>query len=184
MGELSADDVIALLGLEPHHTCGFVTATFHSGDVLPAAALPARYGDAARRDRSLGTVLYFMVTADAHIVVHSIRSDQVYHHYLGAPLEVLLLYPDGRGETRVCGPDLAAGHRPQLFVPAGTVHVSRVLGGSGYALLGTSEWIEVDPSDVTTPDPASLAAAWPAMATEIERFVAGAPVTRPLARRG
>jgi predicted cupin superfamily sugar epimerase len=36
----------------------------------------------------------------------------MYHHYLGDPLEVLLLYSDGRGAIALVGPDWAAGMRP------------------------------------------------------------------------
>lgn len=177
----TAREVIDLLGLAPHHTCGFVAASFASRDTIPADAVPARFGGGARRDRALGGTLYFLVSEEAHVVCHAIRSDQVYHHYLGAALEVLLLHPDGRGEVRVCGGDLAAGERPQLVIPADTVHVSRVKGGTGYALLGTSEWIEVDPADVWTPAPGELAARWPSMAAEIAAFTGtGEPIARPM----
>lgn len=146
--------------------------------MIPESALPAGFSGA----RPLGAVMYFLVTAEAHIVMHSIRSDQVYHHYMGDPLEVLLLHPDGRGEVRTVGTDLAAGMRPQLFIPGGTVHVSRVRPARGYALLGTSEWIGVDPADVLTPTVAELTARYPAMRGEIESFAAGAiGVERPLA---
>jgi predicted cupin superfamily sugar epimerase len=70
--------------------------------------------------RPFGSVLYFMVTPEARIRLHRIRSDQMYHHYLGDPLEVLLLYPDGSGAVQMVGSDLAAGARPQLFIPGGT----------------------------------------------------------------
>jgi hypothetical protein len=33
------------------------------------------------------------------IRLHRIRSGQMYHHYLGDPLEVLLLYPGGIGAS-------------------------------------------------------------------------------------
>lgn len=42
-------------------------------------------------DRPIGSVLYFMVTAESQVRLHRIRSDQMYHYYLGDPLEVLLL---------------------------------------------------------------------------------------------
>ncbi|MEJ8572445.1 cupin domain-containing protein [Microbaculum marinum] len=178
-GELSAEEVIALLGLQPHHTCGFVAQTYVSPHMLPESALP----DGFRGARSAGAVMYFMVTGDAHIVMHAIRSDQVYHHYLGRPLEVLLLYPDGRGEVRLMGGDLASGQRPQLFIPGGTVHMSRVSGGEGYALLGTSEWIGVDPADVVTPALEDLVGTYPAHSEEIRAFSRGtAPLARPLVR--
>jgi len=102
-----------MLGLAPHPTCGFVAETYRSPLRIPAGALP----DAYEGDRPYGSALYFMVTPDAQIVMHRIRSDQLYHHYLGDPLEVLMLYPDGTGAVTVVGPDLAAGERPQLFLP-------------------------------------------------------------------
>jgi predicted cupin superfamily sugar epimerase len=99
-----------------------------------------------------------------------IRCDQVYHHYLGDPLEVLLLRPDGSGEIAVVGPDLAAGMRPQLLVPAGTYHVSRVAGGGRFALLGTTEWPGVEAPDVQVGDVEALMAAYPALRDEIASF--------------
>jgi predicted cupin superfamily sugar epimerase len=94
----------------------------------------------------------------------------MYHHYLGEPLEVLLLYADGLHEVRIVGNDLAAGMRPQLFVPGGTFHAARVTAPSGYALLGTSVWLRAEPSDVELGDAALLTAAYPAAKTEIAAF--------------
>jgi uncharacterized protein len=94
------------------------------------------------------TALYFLVAPDAQIVMHRIRSDQLYHHYLGDPLEVLMLYPDGTGAVTTVGSDLAAGERPQLFVPGYTFHTSRLRSGTGYALLASTEWPGVEPPDV------------------------------------
>lgn len=168
MADLTAEQVIEALGLVPHHTCGLVAQTFVSPHMLPESALPPGFAG----DRSLGAVMYFMVSAEARTRLHAIRSDQVYHHYLGDPLEVLLLYPDGTGEVRIVGNDLQAGMRPQLFIPGGTVHLSRVRQGRGYALLGTSEWIGVDPGDVLTPSAGELAARYPAMAKELASFAA------------
>ena len=154
---LSAAQIKDLLGLEPHSTCGFVRESYRSQLTVPASALPPGYAGS----RPLGGVLYFLVTPDARIRLHRIRSDQMYHHYLGDPLEVLLLYPDGRSEMRVVGPDLAAGMRPQLLIPGGTFHAGRVAPGGGYALLGTSVWARAEPSDVEMGDAQALAAAYP-----------------------
>jgi predicted cupin superfamily sugar epimerase len=177
MSELTAQQVIEYLGLVPHHTCGFVAQTYVSPHMLPQSALPPGF----KGDRAAGAVMYFMVSEEAHIVMHSIRSDQVYHHYLGDPLEVLLLYRDGRGEVRTMGPDLAGGQRPQLFIPGGTVHMSRVQPHRGYALLGTSEWIGVDPSDVETPPTETLLQRYPDMAGEIRSFTSGKlQISRPI----
>jgi len=95
---------------------------------------------------SLRSALYFLVTPDAQIVLHRIRSDQLYHHYLGDPLEVLMLFPGGDGAIATVGSDLESGMRPQLLVPGGTFHTSRLAsGGAGYALLASTEWPGVQP---------------------------------------
>jgi uncharacterized protein len=164
--QLSAAQVMELLGLKPHPTCGFVAETYRSVRQIPASALPPDYAGS----RPLGGVLYFLITPQAPVRLHRIRSDQMYHHYLGDPLEVLLLYPGGQSEVRVVGSDLAAGMRPQLLIPGGTFHAGRVRSGSGYALLGTSVWARAEPADVEMGDPAKLTAAFPAARAEIAAF--------------
>jgi predicted cupin superfamily sugar epimerase len=114
---LTAERIIELLGLKPHPTCGFVTETYRAQQRIPDEALPTVYAGS----RPFASVLYFMVTADARIRPHRIRSDQMYHYYIGEPLEVLLLYPDGTGEIKVLGADLNGGMRPQLLIPGGTI---------------------------------------------------------------
>lgn len=166
---LTADEIKAALGLVPHPTCGFVAETYRSSLRIPAAALPPEYGG----DRPFGSVLYFLVTPDATMAMHRIRNDQMYQHYLGDPLEVLLLYADGRGEVRVVGSDITTGMRPQLFIPGGTFHVSRLLAGGAYALLGTTEWPGVEPLDVEVGDLEALSRAYPAMRDQIHAFAAG-----------
>jgi predicted cupin superfamily sugar epimerase len=164
---LTPAHIMDILGLTPHATCGFVAQSYQSQLEVPAGVLPACYTGGGR---TLGRVLYFLVTPQAPIRLHRIRSDQMYHHYVGGPLEVLLLYPDGRGEVRVVGPDLVAGMRPQLFIPGGTFHTSRLPPGSDYALLGTSVWLGVEPQDVEAGDPARLSAAYPDLAEGIAAF--------------
>ncbi len=163
----TAEEVKAMLGLEPHPTCGFVVETYRSTLKIPAAGLPEPY----EGDRPYGSALYFLVAPNAQIVMHRIRSDQLYHHYLGDPLEVLMLYPDGTGAVAVVGDDLAAGERPQLFVPGDTFHTSRLAsGGAGYALLASTEWPGVEPPDVERGDIEALAAAYPDFRDQISRF--------------
>jgi predicted cupin superfamily sugar epimerase len=161
-------EIMKLLDLHPHPTCGFTNEIYRSAAQVPQADLPAGYDG----PRTLGGFLYFLVTGEAHIRLHRIRSDQMYHHYFGDPLEVLLLYPDGSSEARVVGPDLAAGMRPQLLVPGGTFHAGRIRAGGVYALLGTSVWLRAEPADVEMGDAEVLTKKYPAARAEIEAFTA------------
>jgi predicted cupin superfamily sugar epimerase len=131
--------------------------TYRSGLEIPAGALSHDY----EGPRPYGSALYFLVTPDAQIVLHRIRSDQIYHHYLGDPLDVLMLYPGGTGAVATVGGDLGSGMRPQLFIPGGTFHVSRLAPKGRYALLASTEWPRVNPPDVEKGDVHRLADAYP-----------------------
>jgi predicted cupin superfamily sugar epimerase len=162
----TAEEIKGMLGLQPHPTCGFVAETYRSPLEIPAGALP----DVYEGDRPFGSALYFLVTPDAQIVMHRIRSDQQYHHYLGDPLEVLMLFPDGTGKVVTVGSDLAAGQRPQLFLPGGTFHTSRLDASASYALLASTEWPGVEPPDVEHGDIEALMKDFPDFREEIRAF--------------
>jgi hypothetical protein len=68
----------------------------------------------------------------------------MYHHYLGDPLEVLLLYEDGTGAIETVG-SLADGLSPELLIPGQTWHGSWLPGNRDYAMLATTEWPAVEP---------------------------------------
>jgi hypothetical protein len=164
----TADEIRSILGLEPHPTCGWTTLSYLNRHRIANEALPPGY----QGTHTLASALYFLVTPERQMKLHRLRSDQIYHHYLGDPLEVLLLLPDGSGALAVVGSDLAAGMRPQLLIPGGAWHVSRLKTGGSYALLGTTEWPGFDPSDLEIADVAALMRAYPAFGAEIEAFTA------------
>ena len=164
---LTAEEIMATFGLERYPTCGFVTETYRRPLEIPEKALPEAYEGV----RPYASALYFLVTPDAQIVLHRMRSDQLYHHYLGDPLEVLMLFPGGNGAIATVGSDLESGMRPQLLVPGGTFHTSRLAsGGAGYALLASTEWPGVEPPDVEHGDVGALRKTYPNFGEEIRAF--------------
>jgi predicted cupin superfamily sugar epimerase len=166
--ELTADRIRALLKLEPNATCGFVRSTYLSNQSIPASALPPPFADA----RPVGSALYFMVTPTAPVRLHRIRNDQLYHYYLGDPLEVLLLHGDGTTERVVVGPDLRGGERVQLFIPGNTFHTARLIGRRRWFLGASTEWPGVVPTDVEIGNVEQLAAKYPAVAADLHAIAA------------
>src|SRR5437764_2917050 len=164
----TAEEIRTLLNLDPHPTCGFVRLTFTSKQAIPAGALAAPLADA----RPLGSALYFMVTPSAPVRLHRIRNDQLYHYYLGDPLEVFLLHADGNAERIVVGPDLRAGQRVQLFIPGNTFHTARLIGGKGWFLGASTEWPGVVPADVEIGKLDELAGKYPAVAGDLRAIAA------------
>ena len=68
--------------------------------------------------------------------MHRLQSDEIFHFYLGDPVEMLQLSPDGTGQTVVLGSDLRVGMQPQVVVPRGVWQGSRLVAGGKFALLG------------------------------------------------
>jgi predicted cupin superfamily sugar epimerase len=163
--DLTAQEVRQLLKLEPHATCGFVRVTFISKQRIAPGGLPPPFIDG----RPAGSALYFMVTPDAPVRLHRIRNDQLYHRYLGDPIEVLMLHENGTSERAIVGPDLRGGQCVQLLIPGNTFHTARVIpeGFWGWFLGASIEWPGVERVDVEIGDVEALAAKYPDVADDL-----------------
>ena len=166
MANVDAEWIKTVLGLRPLPVeGGYFAQSYRAEDVLPAESLPGRYGG----DRRLGTAIYYLLTPDTFSALHRLPTDEVFHFYLGDPVEQVRLYPDGTGETVLLGSDLAAGMRPQAVVPRGVWQGARLAAGGrhGYALLGTTMAPGFDDADYEPADRAALTAEYPAFAALI-----------------
>jgi uncharacterized protein len=164
---VTADEIRTLLKLEPNQTCGFVRATYTSELAIAPGGLAAPFADG----RPLGSALYFMVTPEAPVKLHRIKNDQLYHYYLGDPIEVLLLRENGGSELHMVGPNLTGGHLLQLFIPGNTFHTARIAGKRRWFLGASTEWPGVVPAeDVELGDVAALAVKYPDVAADIRAF--------------
>ncbi|RZB18307.1 cupin domain-containing protein [Streptomyces sp. F001] len=86
--------------------------------------------------RPEGTAIVALLKRDDYSALHRLPTDEVWHFYLGDPLELLLLAPDGTSRTAVLGPDVLAGQHPQFTVPAGTWMGGRVVEGGAWTFFG------------------------------------------------
>ena len=166
--EMTADEIRKLLQLEPNATCGFVRVTFESKLSIAADGLPAPFAD----KRPLGSALYFLVTPSAPVRLHRIRNDQLYHYYLGDPLELFMLHADGSTERVVVGPDIRDGQIVQLLIPGNTFHTARLLGQGSWFLGASTEWPGVVPADVEIGKLDELAGKYPKVAADLRAIAA------------
>lgn len=163
---MNASELISLLGLTPLPVeGGYFRETWRSNLVLTPSALPLRY----TTDRSLGTAIYYLLTSDPNSfsALHRLPTDEVYHFYLGDPVEMLLLAPDGAANRVLLGQDVAAGENVQFVVPAGSWQGSRLVAGGKFALLGTTMSPGFDPSDYEPGVRAELLARYPQQSASI-----------------
>jgi hypothetical protein len=102
--------------------------------------------------------------------MHVLSSDEVFHFYLGDPVEMLQLYPDGSSAIFILGQDLKAGQQVQLVVPAGVWQGAQLVDGGKVALLGCTVTPGFDYADYRGGCYAELADKWPTEAARIRRL--------------
>lgn len=137
----NADDIIRVLGLSPHPEGGFYRETYRDAGVIKNAALPERFNG----DRSYSTAIYYLLNQGAVSRLHKIASDEVWHHYQGESITVVMLNPDPtaapKSQMVILGQDLFAGEVPQAVVPAGWwfgafPNIDSTDASRAYALVG------------------------------------------------
>jgi uncharacterized protein len=122
--------------------------------------------------RPVSTAIYYLLDADpdSFSALHRLPADEIYHFYLGDPVEMLLLYPDGRSERAILGPDVLAGQRVQFVAPAGVWQGSHLRPGGQFALLGTTMAPGYVDSDYTGGEREALVREYPSEADLIRRL--------------
>jgi predicted cupin superfamily sugar epimerase len=163
----NAEDLIAALQLQPLPLeGGYYRETYRSTDVMPAAALPDRY----RMDKTIGTAIYYLLTPQSFSALHRLPTDEIFHFYLGSPVQMLQLWPDGQGRVVTLGPDVLAGQSLQVIVPRGVWQGSFLTPGGSYALLGTTMAPAFDFADYEAGNRERLVQGYPDYAELIRRL--------------
>ena len=115
---------------------GLFRQTYRSAEQVERGCLPERYMES----RPFGTAILYLLNTDPDCfsALHSLPTDEVYHFYMGDPVEMLLLYPDGHSQHILLGHDIFSGQQVQFVVPGGVWQGSHLLDGGQYALIGTT----------------------------------------------
>jgi uncharacterized protein len=131
---MKSEEIIDQLNLRPLLAeGGFFIENYRADESVEG--LPSRYHN---ERRCFSTAIYYLLTPDTISAMHRLPSDEIFHFYAGDLVEMLQLFPDGRGKVIKIGSDLKAGLRPQVVVPRGTWQGSRLADGGQFALLGTT----------------------------------------------
>lgn len=141
----------------PHPEGGYFAETYRSAEVIPQSVLPARFGG----DRSFSTGIYFLLENHHFSTLHRIQADEMWHFYAGGPLDVYVIYPDGRLEIIQLGDNPDVGEVFQAVVPAGTWFGSKPKADSAYSLVGCTVAPGFDFADFELGERAQLLALFP-----------------------
>jgi len=165
---LSRNKIISLLNLKPlPGEGGYYRETYRAGEKISAECLPNRNQSA----KEFSTAIYYLLTPDTFSALHLLPTDELFHFYLGDPVEMLQLYPDGSGKTLILGQDIENGMSLQTLVPQNTWQGSRLLPGGNFALLGTTVAPAFDFTDSIPADKDYLLKRYPKHAEMIVKLI-------------
>lgn len=146
---MTADEMIELLGLEPRPIEGGMCAQTWRDDN--------------------GSAIYFLLRPDDFSALHRLDIPELWHHYAGATVEMLLLDPDGSVRRPLLGDDLRSGQRPLVAVAAGVWMGAATTGA--WSLVGATMAPPFHAEGFEAGEAGALAAAYPGAAAHIRRFV-------------
>jgi uncharacterized protein len=110
--------------------------TYRATEMIEPDGLPTRY----RGEKPYGTCVIALLTDDEDSLssMHRLTTDEIWHFYMGDPIEMLLLHTDGSTEQRVLGHAIFEGQLLQTVVPRGAWMGARLVPGGAYALFGNT----------------------------------------------
>jgi uncharacterized protein len=131
----TACELISLLSLKPlPQEGGFFVETYRASETIDARQFQRGHGG----PRSVCTAIYYLLTPTSFSALHKLPGDEMFHFYIGDPVEILELHPEGSGRVVILGPHIRNGMKLQHIVPGGVWQGSRLVPGGEYALLGTT----------------------------------------------
>jgi predicted cupin superfamily sugar epimerase len=117
---MDPQDIIRILGMQPHPEGGWYKETFR---------------DPAGAGRGHSTAIYYLLQAGERSHWHRVRdAAEVWHYHAGDPLRLRISLDGVELDTVMLGPDILKGERPQAIVPAGAWQAAETLGA--YTLVG------------------------------------------------
>ena len=167
---MNAEAIKRLLNLRPLvMEGGYFSETYRAEETIAAESLAARYGG----QRHTGTAIYYLLERGEFSEMHRVKSDEIFHFYMGDPVEMVQLWPGGEVKRVVIGTDLAAGTRPQVVVPHGVWQGCRLVEGGSVALMGCTVSPGFEYADYESGKREELVKGWPGAREWIERLTRG-----------
>lgn len=123
---MTVSDIIEHYDLAPHPEGGFYRRTY-------ASPITTDYRGGYR---PVCTAILFLLKAGQYSRLHRIPQDEMWHFYLGDPLRLAMIEPNGESREVLLGQNILAGQIVQFSVPAGSWFGAAPAKNSAYCLVG------------------------------------------------
>ena len=157
---IRSNEIIKNLNLAQHPEGGWYSETYRS----------TASKEFERGERSLATVIYFMLAGAEISAFHKLNSDEFWYYHEGSIIDVHILYENGAYELRRLGAISSSGTTPQLLLPAGCWFAAECQDKASYSLVSCSVHPGFDFEDFKLANREELSLEYPEQLDLIERF--------------
>ncbi len=157
---------IGELGLQPHREGGYFRENYRAKEVIPKESLPERYDG----DRHFSSSIYFLLQEYDFSAFHKLKSDEIWHFYAGAPLNIYLFDSQGELQTITLGNNIAKGEIAQVLIPYGHWFAAELTRKDSYCLAGCTASPAFEYDDFEMGDKKQLTRLYPGYARFIEKL--------------
>lgn len=155
---MTAQEIKRVLGLKPlAMEGGYFVESYRSAEMIAPEQFAGRY----ESGRSVSTAIYYLLEPGTFSEMHRVKSDEIFHFYLGDAVEMLQLLPDRTSRVVTIGTELERGMRPQVVVPRGVWQGCRLVEGGTVALMGCTVSPGFEYADYESGTREELLAGWP-----------------------
>ena len=158
-------DIITHFKMQPHPEGGFYKETYRSTGLIHAEALPESWGE-----HNWSTGILFLLKSGDYSHFHRIRQDEMWHFYLGGPMRLAMLYPDGNYKEVILGQDILAGQAVQFIVPAGVWFGATPCTDTAFSFVGCTVSPGFSFTDFELAEKQNLLALYPHQSPAIHEF--------------
>lgn len=89
-------------------------------------------------EREIASAILYLFGEKSFSYPHYLKQDEIWHFYSGDPVELLLMFKDGKTELITMGNDILNEQKPQVVILAGTVFCAKMVKGGDYSLIGAT----------------------------------------------
>jgi len=157
----TVQSLIQNLNLISHPEGGYFAEHYRSEETIEPAGFSG--------SRSLATSIYFLLEEGQFSALHKIKSDEIWHFYMGDPLEIFEIDQNGNWISTILGQDLNQRQLLSYVVKAGNWFGSRPLQGSKFSLVGCTVSPGFDFQDFEMPSRAYFEAEFPEFKSKLHQ---------------
>lgn len=160
------NEIVKFFKMLPHPEGGYYREVYRSEEIIKKDFLPGRYNE----DRAFSTSIYYMLAGEQISHFHKLKSDEIWHFYLGSHLIIHMLDHKSGYEKIQVGNNLTNGEIPQLIIQKEKYFAAEVSDKNSFSLIGCTVSPGFDFNDFEFGTEEILISSFPEYTELIKRF--------------